>query len=48
VPIANARILAGAIPGARLVVLPGAGHVPFWQQPERCARLVAEHALGAG
>ncbi len=48
VPVANARILADAIPGARLVVLPGAGHVPFWQQPEHCARLVAEHALGAG
>ena len=48
VPVANARILADAIPGARLEVLPGAGHIPFWQQPERCARLVAEHALHHG
>jgi pimeloyl-ACP methyl ester carboxylesterase len=48
VPVANARILAGAIPGARLEVLAGAGHVPFWQQPERLARLVAEHALAGG
>ena len=48
VPVANARILADAIPGARLVVLPGAGHIPFWSQPEECARLIAEHALGHG
>ena len=47
VPVANARILADAIPGARLEVLTGAGHVVFWQQPERCAQLVADFALGA-
>ncbi len=47
VPVANARILADAIPGARLEVLAGAGHIVFWQQPERCAELVAEFALGA-
>jgi pimeloyl-ACP methyl ester carboxylesterase len=47
IPVANARLLAGAIPGARLEVLAGAGHVPFWEQPERCARLIAEFALGA-
>ncbi len=47
VPVANARILADAIPGARLEVLAGAGHIVFWQQPERCAELVADFALGA-
>ena len=46
IPVANARMLADAIPGARLVVLERAGPVPFWQQPERCAQLIAEHALG--
>ncbi len=32
---ANAEILAGAIPGAELVWLEGAGHVYNWEQPER-------------
>jgi pimeloyl-[acyl-carrier protein] methyl ester esterase len=28
--------LAGHIPGARLVMIPGAGHAPFLSHPERC------------
>jgi pimeloyl-ACP methyl ester carboxylesterase len=34
VPAENARILAGAIPGAKLVVLPRASHVFWTDQPE--------------
>jgi len=48
IPVANARILAGAIPGARLELLDRAGHVPFWEQPERCARLIADFCLAGG
>lgn len=35
VPVANANILANAIPDARKVIVKGAGHVIFNEQPER-------------
>lgn len=37
----NSRILAERIPGARLALLEGAGHLLFWERPERFAGLVA-------
>ncbi len=46
-PAANAELLAAAIPGARLELLPGAGHFFAWEQPARTAELVLAH-LGAG
>jgi pimeloyl-ACP methyl ester carboxylesterase len=46
-PVQNARVIASQIPGARLEILDGAGHLYFWEQPERSAELVREHA-GAG
>ena len=33
-PVALAEETAGTIEGARLVLLPGAGHMPFWEAPE--------------
>lgn len=33
-PPANARLIADRIPGARLTVLPGSGHSPWWEVPE--------------
>ena len=37
IPLASGRALAGLIPGARLIVYPGAGHVPMEQIPDRSA-----------
>ena len=34
VPVANTTILADAIPGARAVIVPGAGHVIFTDAAE--------------
>jgi 3-oxoadipate enol-lactonase len=43
VPVENARVIAALIPGAELELLEGAGHLFFWEDPERAARLVASH-----
>ena len=43
VPLANASALADAVPGARLALMEGAGHLFFWEAPERAAELVLEH-----
>jgi 3-oxoadipate enol-lactonase len=39
VPPRFSRLLASRIPGAALQVLPGAGHVYFWERPEAFNRL---------
>ncbi len=44
---ANGELVAGLIPGARLELLDGVGHLFFWEQPERVAQLIAEHAVTA-
>ncbi|MEY2516669.1 MAG: hypothetical protein QOJ89_4027 [bacterium] len=44
---ANGEIVADLIPGARLELLDGVGHLFFWEQPERSAQLVREHAAAA-
>jgi 3-oxoadipate enol-lactonase len=38
----NSELLAARIAGARLEMFPGAGHLFFWEQPERFVELVAE------
>ncbi len=45
--VANGELIAGLIPGARLQVLPGVGHMFWWEQPERSAQLVRELTLAA-
>ncbi|MFI5003463.1 MAG: alpha/beta fold hydrolase [Solirubrobacterales bacterium] len=44
IPVQNARVLAGHLPGARLELLDGAGHLFFWEEPMRSAELVRDHA----
>jgi pimeloyl-ACP methyl ester carboxylesterase len=39
----NGDLVASLIPGARLELLEGAGHLFFWEQPQRAAELVREH-----
>jgi pimeloyl-ACP methyl ester carboxylesterase len=43
-PVRQASRFAAAIPGARLVVLPGIGHLPMWDDPEAVVRLVVDFA----
>jgi pimeloyl-ACP methyl ester carboxylesterase len=43
-PVQNGRVVASRIPGSRLEIFEGAGHLFFWEQPARSAALVREHA----
>ena len=42
-PVDDGRRLAGLIPGARLEVIEEAGHLVFWEQPDRVAGIVSGH-----
>ncbi len=37
-------MIAGLIPGARLEIFDGVGHLFYWERPERSAELVRAHA----
>ena len=43
-PVQNGRLVASHIPGSRLEIFEDTGHLFFWEQPERSAGLVREHA----
>jgi pimeloyl-ACP methyl ester carboxylesterase len=45
IPCANAHILAERLPYARVVLIPGVGHVPMTEQPDCVAHLVQEFCL---
>ena len=40
----NGDLVASLVPGARLELLDGVGHLFFWEQPQRSAQLVRDHA----
>ncbi|MEA2181803.1 MAG: hypothetical protein QOF69_988, partial [Solirubrobacteraceae bacterium] len=42
----NGELVARLIPDSRLELLEGAGHMFFWEQPQRAAALVRAHASG--
>jgi pimeloyl-ACP methyl ester carboxylesterase len=46
--VRNGEILAGGIPGARLVVVEDAGHLLFWEEPERFVAEVVAFCGAAG
>jgi pimeloyl-ACP methyl ester carboxylesterase len=43
-PVQNGHMIAGLIPDSRLEILDGVGHLFFWEEPQRTAELVREHA----
>jgi pimeloyl-ACP methyl ester carboxylesterase len=45
--VSNAHHIAGLMPRARLEIMEGVGHMFWWEQPERSAALVRDHALAA-
>jgi 3-oxoadipate enol-lactonase len=44
IPVANAEIIHGLSPGSQLEILDGVGHLFFWEEPQRSAALVRDHA----
>jgi pimeloyl-ACP methyl ester carboxylesterase len=44
IPVGNAHLIAAQIPGSRLEIFDGVGHLFFLERPERSAVLVREHA----
>lgn len=43
-PASNGEVIARLIPGARLELFDGVGHLFFWERPQESAALIAEHA----
>lgn len=46
-PFPNGELIASLMPSARFESLEDVGHMFWWEQPERSAALVREHALAA-
>jgi len=40
-------LIASLIPGARLELLDGVGHMFWWEQPKHSAELLRQHALSS-
>jgi 3-oxoadipate enol-lactonase len=48
VPPANARLLSSGIPNARLVMLPGVGHLPWLEQPDEVTSTILDFLGSTG
>ena len=46
IPKELSDLIAARSPGAKLVVMPGAGHIPFMEQPEEVVRIVLAFVKG--
>jgi len=46
IPKDLSELIAARIPGAKLVVMPGAGHIPFMEQPAQVVRIVLDFIAG--
>src|SRR5215218_8436315 len=46
-PFPNGELIASLMPSARFEVLEDVGHMFWWEQPQRSAELIREHALAA-
>lgn len=46
IPAVNGERIAALVPGARLHLFDGAGHLFWWEEPETTAALLREHARG--
>jgi 3-oxoadipate enol-lactonase len=44
-PVENGHQIAALMPDARLEILEDVGHMLWWEQPQRSAELIREHAL---
>ena len=42
-PVSNGHLIASLIPGSRLEILDGVGHLFFWERPELSAELLRAH-----
>jgi pimeloyl-ACP methyl ester carboxylesterase len=47
-PFPNGEQIASLMPAARFEILEDVGHMFWWEQPQRSAELIREHALAAG
>jgi 3-oxoadipate enol-lactonase len=47
-PFPNGEQIAALMPDARFEILEDVGHMFWWEQPQRSAELIREHALAAG
>jgi pimeloyl-ACP methyl ester carboxylesterase len=44
IPVENAQVIHDHIPGSRLEIIDGVGHLFFWERPQHSAALVRDHA----